>query len=90
MPDPAQATADSREAPCWKQRLSTIMAAYEILVVKDGRIAERGQHRELVEAGWIYAYKAGWQISTGFIVQSAFLATVFLLVGYFLYHEPLT
>jgi len=55
MPDPAQATADSREAPCWKQRLSTIMAAYEILVVKDGRIAERGQHRELVEAGGIYA-----------------------------------
>lgn len=43
-----------------------------------------------LEAGWIYAYKAGWQISTGFIVQSAFLATVLLLVGYFLYHEPLT
>ena len=27
-----------------------------------------------LEAGWIYAYKAGWQVSTGFIVQSAFLA----------------
>ena len=24
-----------------------------------------------LEVGWIYAYKAGWQISTGFIVQSA-------------------
>ena len=24
-----------------------------------------------LEAGWIYAYKAGWQVSTGFIVQSA-------------------
>ena len=37
-----------------------------------------------------FAYKAGWQVSTGFIVQSAFLASVLLLVGYFLYHESLT
>ena len=43
-----------------------------------------------LEAGWIYAYKAGWQISTGFIVQSSFLAAVLLLVGYFLYREALT
>ena len=43
-----------------------------------------------LEAGWIYAYKAGWQVSTGFIVQSAFLAAALLLVGYFLYHESLT
>ena len=43
-----------------------------------------------LETGWIYAYKAGWQVSTGFIVQSAFLATALLLVGYFLYHEALT
>ena len=43
-----------------------------------------------LEAGWIYAYKAGWQVSTGFIVQSAFLSTALLLVGYFLYHESLT
>ena len=43
-----------------------------------------------LEAGWIYAYKAGWQISTGFIVQSAFLAIVLLFVGYFLYREALT
>ena len=43
-----------------------------------------------LEAGWIYAYKAGWQVSTGFIVQSSFLAAVLLLVGYFLYHEALT
>ena len=42
-----------------------------------------------LEAGWICAYKAGWQVSTGFIVQSAFLASALLLVGYFLYHEPL-
>lgn len=43
-----------------------------------------------LEAGWIYAYKAGWQVSTGFIVQSAILAGALLLVGYFLYHEALT
>ena len=43
-----------------------------------------------LEAGWIYAYKAGWKISVGFIVQSAFLAVVLLMVGYFLYHETLT
>ena len=43
-----------------------------------------------LEVGWIYAYKAGWQVSTGFIVQSAFLAIVLLFVGFSLYHEALT
>ena len=43
-----------------------------------------------LEAGWIYAYKAGWQVSTGFIVQSAFLAVSLLAVGFLLYHEALT
>ena len=43
-----------------------------------------------LEAGWIYAYKVGWQVSTAFIVQSAFLASALLLVGFFLYHESLT
>lgn len=35
-------------------RLSTILAADEILVVRDGRIAERGTHRDLVHAGGTY------------------------------------
>ena len=35
-------------------RLSTILAADEILVVKDGRIVERGVHSELVKAGGTY------------------------------------
>ena len=35
-------------------RLSTILAADEILVVKDGRIVERGSHNELVHAGGVY------------------------------------
>ena len=43
-----------------------------------------------LEAGWIYAYKAGWQVSTGFIVQSAFLAAVLMVTGYLIYHEALT
>ena len=43
-----------------------------------------------LEVGWIYAYKAGWQVSTGFIVQSAVLAVMLLIVGYFLYREAFT
>ena len=43
-----------------------------------------------LEVGWIYAYKAGWQVSTGFIVQSAVLAAVLIAVGYLLYREGIT
>ena len=43
-----------------------------------------------LEAGWIYAYKAGWQVSTGFIVQSAFLALALLLVGFFVFREKMS
>lgn len=43
-----------------------------------------------LEVGWICAYKAGWQVSIGFIVQSAFVAVGLLLVGGVLYREPLT
>ena len=35
-------------------RLSAVLAADEILVVKDGEIAERGTHQELVRAGGVY------------------------------------
>ena len=35
-------------------RLSTILAADEILVIKDGEIAERGTHAELLDDGGIY------------------------------------
>lgn len=41
-----------------------------------------------LEVGFIYAYKAGWQVNTAAIVQSAFLAVALIFVGFFLYHEP--
>lgn len=43
-----------------------------------------------LEVGFLYAYKAGWQISTASIVQSAFLAVALLFVGWLLYREALT
>lgn len=43
-----------------------------------------------LEAGFILMYKAGWNVSTGQLVQSAFLAVVLLFVGFFLYKEPIT
>ena len=43
-----------------------------------------------LEVGFVYAYKAGWEVSTASIVQSAFLAIALLFVGYILYKEPLT
>ena len=43
-----------------------------------------------LEVGWIYAYKAGWPVSTAFIVQSGFLAVALLLVGWLLYKEQIT
>lgn len=43
-----------------------------------------------LEVGWIYAYKAGWPVSTAFIFQSAILAGFLLMVGRMLYQEPVT
>ena len=43
-----------------------------------------------LEAGYIFAYKAGWQVSRAPVVQSAILAGALLLVGWLLYHEALT
>lgn len=43
-----------------------------------------------LEVGFIYAYKAGWPVSTASIVQSAFLSVALLFVGALLYREALT
>jgi len=44
----------SRTSIIIAHRLSTILAADEILVIKGGRIAERGTHSELVKKGGVY------------------------------------
>lgn len=46
---------DSRTSILIAHRLSTILAADEILVIKDGVIAERGVHADLVKTGGTYA-----------------------------------
>ena len=43
-----------------------------------------------LEAGSIYMYKAGWDISTGQLVYSSILAICLIAVGYFLYNETIT
>ncbi len=43
-----------------------------------------------LEVGFLYAYKAGWQVSTASIVQSAFLAVALIFAGLILYKEPLS
>ena len=45
---------DSRTSILIAHRLSTILAADEILVIKDGVIAERGVHTDLVKSGGTY------------------------------------
>lgn len=49
------ALAQGRTAIVIAHRLSTVVNADEILVFKDGEIAERGQHRQLLAASGIYA-----------------------------------
>ena len=43
-----------------------------------------------LEVGWIYVYKAGWQVSVAPIVQSAIVAVILIFVGFALYKEALT
>lgn len=43
-----------------------------------------------LETGFLYAYKAGWQVSTASLVQSAFLSVALIFVGFLLYHEAIT
>ena len=43
-----------------------------------------------LEAGSIYMYKAGWEISTGQLVHSAILAICLIIIGAIFYKEPMT
>ncbi len=49
-----QPIIETRTSILIAHRLSTILSADEILVVEDGRIVERGEHKELVKAGGMY------------------------------------
>lgn len=43
-----------------------------------------------LEVGFIYAYKAGWPVSTAQIVQEAVLAVILIFVGHMIYKETIT
>ena len=43
-----------------------------------------------LEVGFIYAFKAGWPISSTQIIQSAILAVILIFLGFFFYKERLT
>ncbi|CDZ74619.1 putative membrane protein [Peptoniphilus sp. ING2-D1G] len=43
-----------------------------------------------IEVGYMYLYKSGWNINTGYIVVSIALAASLVIVGYFLYEESLS
>ncbi len=43
-----------------------------------------------LEVGFIFCYKAGWQVSMASIVQSAFLAIILIVVGYLFFKEAIT
>lgn len=45
-------------------RISSVKNADQIIVLKDGEIAERGKHRELMELGGIYAGMVRDQMSS--------------------------
>ncbi len=42
-----------------------------------------------LEVGCIYMYKVGWNINTGYIVKAIILAIMLIIVGYYLYKEPI-
>ena len=43
-----------------------------------------------LEAGAIFMYKVGWEVSVGNIVQAIFVAIALLIVGVLIYKEALT
>ncbi len=43
-----------------------------------------------LELGFIYAFRAGWQISVAQTVSSSLLAVILIVVGYLFYHEAIT
>lgn len=42
-----------------------------------------------LEVGFVFAYKAGWQVNTASVVQASIVTIVLIFVGYLVFHEPL-
>lgn len=61
----------SRTSILIAHRLSTILAADEILVIKDGTIAERGTHNQLVNSGGVYTQLYETQFSKAAVSSGA-------------------
>ena len=43
-----------------------------------------------LEVGFIYAFRAGWQIGVTQIITSAMVAMILIFVGFLIYHEAIT
>lgn len=43
-----------------------------------------------LEAGSIYMYKAGWNVSSGYIVHSIILSICLIFIGALIYHEAIS
>ena len=43
-----------------------------------------------LEAGYVYLFRAGWEISKGSLVANAGLAIVLIIIGKFFYHENIS
>ena len=43
-----------------------------------------------LEAGYVYLFRAGWQISKGSLIANTCLAIVLIIVGRVLYHEEIS
>ena len=43
-----------------------------------------------LEVGYIFAYKAGWPVSSATLVQSSVVAMALLVIGYFAFNEMLS
>lgn len=43
-----------------------------------------------LEAGYVYLFRAGWEISKGSLIANTCLAVILMFVGYFMYHENIS
>ena len=43
-----------------------------------------------LEAGYVYLFRAGWEISKGSLIANTALAIVLIIIGKFIYHENIS